>query len=78
MKRQQLLVAELGKIAHFEPGEEVAHRDAIGVPRVRVANVRGEEFDETQCGAIAGEGSAMTGSIVSDVVLPEPASGSSV
>jgi hypothetical protein len=40
--------------------------------------VRGEEFDETQCGAIAGEGSAMTGSIVSDVVLPEPASGSSV
>jgi hypothetical protein len=68
----------VGQIAHFAPSEEVAHRDATGGPGVRVANVRGEEFDETQCGRIAGAGSAPAGSIVSDVVLPGPVSGSSI
>jgi hypothetical protein len=65
----------VGQIAHFGPSEEVAHRDATGGPGVRVANVRGEEFDETQCGAIVGASSATAGSIVSDVVLPGAAFG---
>lgn len=75
--------AELGEILHLEPGEELAHGDAIGGARVRVADVRGEEIDEAQPGALAGVGdqcrSPVAGSMmVSAVLLPGLPSGSSM
>jgi hypothetical protein len=42
--------------ARLEPVEEVHRRPRIGVPRVRVADLRGEEFKETVGRARAGCG----------------------
>jgi hypothetical protein len=46
--------AELGHALHLEPGKEAAHGNAIGGPSVQVADMRGEEIDESGGDALAG------------------------
>ena len=48
--------AELADAVPVEPGEKAPHRDAIGGPGIRVADIGGEEIDEALRGALAGGG----------------------
>jgi hypothetical protein len=38
------------------PGQEIRHGTAIGPPRMRIADLRGEELQEADAGRLAGAG----------------------